>query len=237
MTFFLKSVFATLALPFFGAILLSSYSLMYIPSLNVSEMHSRYLYYFSLFALFSIPTALNNSLCYSIASGLHLLRWWFFVLLSGSSLALFYSLLVIDMDFWNRVRHMGIYGLFLGIGSGSFFYWFFLRKKHKNKVMSLEQHAHYRLHLTYISVMFLVCKLKLANYRPPSDIAVFLAVRPGFGFDSYISKSPAQSQYILLRDENSYVGERYFDFIFNWGWWLFPSILLVFYVIKYLQRK
>lgn len=235
--FFLKSIFATLALPFFAAIILSSYAYLYTPSQNISEIQSRYFYYFFVFALFSVPSALNNSLCYTISSSLRLLNWWFFVLLTGATLALYYSLLVIDMDLWNRIRQMGIIGFLTGIGSGSFFYWFFLRKKYQKRTISLAKHAHYRLHLSYVSIIFLICKLKLAHYQPSSDLAVFLAVRPGLGFDSYINRPPAQDQYILLRHEESYIGERYFDFIFNWGWWLFPSILMLLLIVAYLKNK
>jgi len=232
--FFLKSIMATFALPLLGAMIISGYSLMFTPTQSMNHLQFNFLYYFTLYALFSIPTALNNSISYSISTSLRLHRSWQFIIISGICLASFYSLLVIDLNFWLSIKQLGIYGFLLGGGSGAIFFWFFLTKKTKK---SLTQHPHYLLHLSFLSMMFIACKLKLANYYPPSEIAVFLAVRPGLGFSSYINQSPSDSQFVLLRDENSYIGDRYFDFIFSWGWWLLPTVLIAILIFKQIKRK
>ncbi len=245
LVFYVKSIFATLALPFIGALIIASFYFMMAPSQSMGALEFKFFFLFILFALFSIPTAINNSICYSVSSTLGIKKWWLFIILSGASLAVFYSLLVIDTDFWTSIRRMGAYGFLLGGGSGAVFYWFFMRKKAKQKKNSLDKHPHYVIHLAYLSIMFIVCKLKLANFSPKyqvsADLPIFLAVRPGIGLQSNINSFPPEKSLVLLQDNNirdggSYIGERYFDFIFNFAWWLLPGILLIIISIKLLKK-
>ena len=96
---------------------------------------------------------------------------------------------------------------------------------------------HFRLHLSYVSIMFIVMKLKLANYYPVSGHVVYLAVKPGSSFDSHLNMTPTDQQIVLLKHEHIYIGERYFEVVFAWGWWLIPSILLASAVFAYWRAR
>lgn len=92
---------------------------------------------------------------------------------------------------------------------------------------------------TFFVLFFLVLKLFTAEIIFSDDPTSILVLRLFPSLDNSITMiSPInlEGYYVLLFDENGFVGEVLYHFIIKYLWWCLPLIGLIYYLYKKLTR-